>query len=223
MILCVVASAYFFSDNSSIDFQYITVSIGWLLIVNVTLITNIGIRLYYVSIGKESKYLETAKDKMDEYLKQMYKQTKAIGKQEGWIEYSKTNRQSRHVTQRSSSNYNDHTDGRLSLKFQSSLHSRSISKDVLNDIQIKDKTTSKAGNKDTAHAAVSVTGVNKDDNNGNGNGNSNIIIVGNEENGNGVKFQATSTTGQSLSVGGGSLASKTGDDDAAIMTASDDE
>ena len=85
-ILCIAMSIYFVSDNSHINFHFILICILGLLIVNVVLIANKGLRLYFIIRGKDSKYLETAEEKMDAWFKMMYVKTRKYGKAHGWIE-----------------------------------------------------------------------------------------------------------------------------------------
>ena len=55
-------SVYFFADGSQINFHYISLGILIILIVNIVLFTNVGLRLYFVLSGKEEKYLKTAEE-----------------------------------------------------------------------------------------------------------------------------------------------------------------
>ena len=87
-LMCIFVSTLVFgrSGNYNIDFGYVLVVVISLLIVNITLFTNIGLRLYNVVILKrEEEYLQSAEEKMSSWFQMMHENTKKIGKKQGWI------------------------------------------------------------------------------------------------------------------------------------------
>ena len=68
-LMCIMLSAVFLLSSDEINLYYILLSILVLLVVHVTLFTNISLRLYYVISGKDSKYLDSTREEIEKLVK----------------------------------------------------------------------------------------------------------------------------------------------------------